>query len=359
MAPPRTALAALALATGLLAAACTGVDPTAPPPPSTPVSPTTEATTTTVAAPTTTEPAPTTTAAPTETTEAAPTTTQAPPTTEPDPTTTTTTPAEGPAAPASVADDSTTGVPGGTALTPSGGLTISEAGTVIDGLDIDGCVRVLASDVVIRRTRITCSGGEAVVAQSQGSGLRIEDSELRGGAERANAGVWSSAPYTLVRSEIANVRDGAFVASGTIVEGNWIHSLSQRSGDHNDLLQMVGGSNVVIRGNRLEHTRDQTAAIMVKSDLSPIDDVLIEGNLLAGGSYSLYVMAGNAAFGGCCDAPTNVRVVGNTIRAGSYLYGPLMVMGANTVSCNHLDTGELATYVDSDRGTNPRQNTCP
>jgi hypothetical protein len=257
-----------------------------------------------------------------------------------------------------VADDASTGVPAGTALTPSGSLTVTEPGTVIDGLDISGCVTVLADDVVIKRSRVTCSGGEAVVSQSSGSGLRIEDSELRGGAQRANAGVWSSGPYTLLRSEITNVRDGAFVSSGTTIEGNWVHSLAQQSGDHNDLLQMVGGSNVVIRGNRLEHTRDQTAAIMIKSDLAPIDDVLVEGNLLAGGSYSLYVMAGNAAFGGCCGAPTNVRVVGNTIRAGSFLYGQLMVMGDNEVSCNRLDTGELATVVDSDRGTNPRQNPC-
>ena len=76
-----------------------------------------------------------------------------------------------------------------------------------------------------------------------------------------------------MRSEVSNVRDGAFVSSGTTIEGNWIHSLAQQGGDHNDLLQMVGGSGVVIRGNRLEHTRDQTAAIMVKSDISPIDDV--------------------------------------------------------------------------------------
>lgn len=356
MAARRTALSALALAAGFLGAACTGVDPTAPTPTPAPVSPTVEATTTTTDAPPTTE-ATTTTEAPPTTTEAT-TTTEAPPTTmEPAPTTTT--PGEGLAAPVSVADDSTTGVPGDAVLTPSGPLTIDQPGTVVDGLDIAGCVQVLASDVVIRRSRVTCSGGEAVVSQSQGSGLRIEDSELRGGAQRANAGVWSAAPYALVRSEVSNVRDGAFVASGTTIEGNWVHDLAQQSGDHNDLLQMVGGSGVVIRGNRLEHTRDQTAAIMVKSDVGPIDDVLIEGNLLAGGSYSLYVMAGNAAFGGCCDAPTNVRVVGNTIKADSYLYGELMVMGSNTVSCNRLDNGELATYVDSDRGTNPRQNTCP
>jgi hypothetical protein len=372
MRSPRFALLALVVAAGLGGAGCTGVtDPTAPVPSSVPVSPTsavppstsavppTGETTTTSAPTTTTEPAPTTTEPAPTTTEPSPTTTEpAPTTTEPAPTTTRPPAGEEPSAPASVADDTTTGVPTGTALTPSGPLTVNVAGTVLDSLDIDGCVKVTADNVVITRSRITCSGGAAVVNQSGGSGLRIENSELRGGADRADAGVWSSGPYTLLNSEITNVRDGAFIASDTTIDGNWIHDLSQKSGDHNDLLQMVGGQHVVIRNNRLEHVRDQTAAIMIKSDLAPIDDVLIENNVLAGGSFSLYVMAGNAAFGGCCGAPTNVSVLGNTIKAGSYLYGQLMIMGNNTVSCNHLDTGELATYVDTDRGTNPTQNTC-
>jgi hypothetical protein len=66
-------------------------------------------------------------------------------------------------------------------------------------------------------------------------------------------------------------------------------------------------------------------------------------------------MAGNA-LGGCCDAPTNVSVVNNLIGAGTYLYGPMVVMGDNTVACNLLSDGSPGVYYDSDRGTNPRTN---
>ena len=50
-------------------------------------------------------------------------------------------------------DAGCTGVPAGTVLTPSGGLTITTAGTVIDGRDITGQVVVNAPNVTIRNTR--------------------------------------------------------------------------------------------------------------------------------------------------------------------------------------------------------------
>ena len=51
-------------------------------------------------------------------------------------------------------DANCTGVPAGTTLTPSGGLTITTAGTVIDGRDITGQVVVNAPNVTIRNSRI-------------------------------------------------------------------------------------------------------------------------------------------------------------------------------------------------------------
>src|SRR5262249_23250151 len=51
-------------------------------------------------------------------------------------------------------DASNTGVPAGTTLTPSGSLTITQAGAVIDALDVTGSVTVDAPNVTIKRTRI-------------------------------------------------------------------------------------------------------------------------------------------------------------------------------------------------------------
>lgn len=252
-------------------------------------------------------------------------------------------------------DDATSGVPAGVGLQPVGSMTITQPGTHLDSLDVQGCLTILADNVWVSRVRVTCYGGSAAIRQTGNArGMLIEDSEIYGDGSTAS-GIWSGRDYTVRRSEIAGFRDGMFVASGTVVEGNWVHSLAQAPGAHNDLIQMVGGNGVRIIGNRLEHVRDQTSAIFIKSDIAPIDDVTIAGNIVSGGAYSIYVMAGNA-LGGCCDAPTNVSVVNNVIGAGSYLYGPMVVMGNNNVACNLLSDGSAGVYYDSDRGTNPRYN---
>ncbi len=250
------------------------------------------------------------------------------------------------------------GLPPGTPLTPSGPLTITIPGQVIDSLDINGCVKVLAPNVTIVRSRITCSGQNAIVSQAGVQGMNIISSLLQGGADPAGTGVWSDGAYAVIDSEITNVTDGVFLSTGSTVQGSWIHGLTNRPGEHNDLIQMVGGRNAFIRNNLLEHRKGETSAIMIKSDLAPIDDLIIENNVIAGGGFAVYVMAGNA-LGGCCDAPTNVRIWNNVIRNGTYTWGPLMAMGPAVVLCNKMDTGEPLTWVASTAGANPQANTCP
>ena len=67
-------------------------------------------------------------------------------------------------------------MPAGTTLTPSGGLTISTAGTVIDGRDITGQVVVNAPNVTIRNSRIRTNAMFAV--DNNSTGLLVEDSEI-------------------------------------------------------------------------------------------------------------------------------------------------------------------------------------
>jgi hypothetical protein len=252
------------------------------------------------------------------------------------------------------------GLPAGVALTPSGPLTITTPGAVIDSLDIAGCVRVQADNVTIIRSRVTCDGAAAAITQSGGAlGLNVVESLVQGGSvDPAGAGVWSDQAYAVIRSEIRNVTDGVFLGSWGTIEGSWVHDLTARPGEHNDLVQMTGGANAFVRNNLLEHRRDQTAAVMIKSDLGPIDNVIIENNVIAGGGFGVYVMAGNA-LGGCCDAPTNVAVWNNVFRAGSFLWGPLVSPGPTTVLCNKLDSGEPLTYVASTSGAGAQVNGCP
>jgi chitodextrinase len=51
------------------------------------------------------------------------------------------------------------GVPAGTNLTPSGSITVSTAGTVINGLNVTGEIDVNANNVTIQNTKVTMTGG--------------------------------------------------------------------------------------------------------------------------------------------------------------------------------------------------------
>jgi hypothetical protein len=67
-------------------------------------------------------------------------------------------------------------------------------------------------------------------------------------------------------------------------------------GDHTDMIQTVGGSTLdmrlEIRNNTVINTEPQTSAVLLDDangvGLVPVRDVLVEGNLFAGGGYTLY-----------------------------------------------------------------------
>jgi hypothetical protein len=193
------------------------------------------------------------------------------------------------------ADD--TGVPAGTVLRPSGSIEVTEDGAVVDGLDIAGCVVVRADDVTIRNSRIRCSDPSTanVVQVGDGAtGLVVEDTEIDG-MGTADIGIgWSD--YTLRRVEITGTNDGARLGDDVLVERSWIHDMVRQGELHPDCLQATQGTNITVRGNSLDvyarGTGDlNNAAIMLGSETGKrrLEDVLVEGNWLNGGNYTVNV----------------------------------------------------------------------
>ena len=88
-------------------------------------------------------------------------------------------PAPAPAAGAKPGPDNT-GVPAGTSLTPSGGLRITQANTVVDARDISGTVYVEASNVTIRSSRIHGSSSDDFGVLVRSGSVQIIDSEISG-----------------------------------------------------------------------------------------------------------------------------------------------------------------------------------
>lgn len=194
--------------------------------------------------------------------------------------------------PTSFPGPDTTGVPRGTHLTNSGDLTITIAGKVISGLNINGCVNVQASNVVIRKSKIHCTSGRYAIRTYDGAtNLVVEDVEIDGGAQTSAAVCCNN--YTLRRVNIHNVIDGPRLGNNTAIIDSWIHHLARVSGSHNDALQTTGASNITVRHNRLEPYNPDTkdpfnAALMIGSTTGPeVRNLVFEQNFANGGNYTI------------------------------------------------------------------------
>jgi len=207
--------------------------------------------------------------------------------------------------------------------TNTSGRTISTDGAVIDYEEISGGggLNINAKNVTIRcvkidarfsdRYGINCFSGEC-------AGLLVENVDItRCTSACATARGAAGNPSIWRRVHLHNTqKDVLKLESYAILEDSYLHGYSPVAGSHNDAIQTAQGSHIEVVGNTIEGpTREQTSAYLMKSDFGKIDDVLIENNLLSGGTYSLYVYDGGHG------VPTNVSVINNVFVKNSYKYG--------------------------------------
>lgn len=258
---------------------------------------------------------PTPTAVPTTAPPTTPAPTTAPPTTAPP---TTPPPTTGPqlnCAPQPSAcgypDATNTGVPAGTALTVvTGDQTIRTAGTVLDGKDIRGCVKVAAANVTIKRSKITCSNAWVVRSYRDdytAGGLLLEDVTISCGQSQGT-GV-ASYGFVARRVDVSGCENGFAIDNDVTVEDSYVHDLYIGTAGHTDGAQMAGGAHITMRQNTILNPNDGgTSAIIMNA--TGESDVLIANNLMAGGAFTLYCPKTSSS---------NVRVLGNRF---SRLYKP-------------------------------------
>ena len=228
----------------------------------------------------------------------------------------------------------TTGVPDGVALSPMEGVTVTEAGTVLDGRDVSGAITVNAADVVIRNSRITGDGSGFGVLVRGGS-VTILDSEISAVETAISGSNWMG-----VRIDIHGVTgDGVKLGSNVTLQDSWIHDPRPASDAHLDGAQMTGGvTNLVLRNNTITMGAQASAALFLAPDLGPSTDgpILVEDNLFGGGAWTLQ----------CVDGADGRYVVGGiTIRGNRFLadgtYGAANVTVPVTWEGNVWDaTGE-------------------
>jgi len=160
-------------------------------------------------------------------------------------------------------------------------------------------------------------------------------------------------------NNIHDCADGIDVrGNNTVIQGNFIHSMNGTSKSHYDGIQADGGfSNLKILRNTVINQRDQTSAIMLDNYWGPIEDVTIDGNLLIGGGYTVYIneVTRGQAKGGRL---INIRFTNNRLSAGTWGHldlrtelGASPAIAGNTV----VERDVLQRHLNRNPPIRPRQ----
>jgi hypothetical protein len=220
-------------------------------------------------------------------------------------------------------DATNTGVPAGTKLTVvDGGLSVTKPGTVVENKDIRGCVEVKAANVVIRRSKVTCTsfyGIASFSAEYSGGGLVVEDTEID--CQNHNSTAIGEYGVTARRLNIHGCENGFDIDNTITVSDSYIHDLYEGGTGHSDGVQLAGGAHIRITHNTIFNPKGTSAII---SHPNANSDVLVSGNLLGGGAYTLYCPK---------ESSSNFRVVGNRF---STLFGPKSGEFGPTSDCDKV-----------------------
>ena len=229
----------------------------------------------------------------------------------------------------------------------SGSTTITEAwlqqhnngSRVIEGRRFTGQVTVATDNVTIRDFVI--EGGRYnvynnVFTGNPTTGLVLQDGELR------NASSSGLAVSNTVAERLHIHHMGADAVkpfSNVVLADSYIHHLGSNAGSHSDGVQMVGGSNVTIRGNNFEMRHDEpgytnSQVVILKTDMGPISNVHLDRNWINGGGFSVQVVREDAAL-------SNIRITDNRFGR-DYQFGPIRISGATVTRTGNVwdDTGE-------------------
>ncbi|MDG6104741.1 hypothetical protein Daura_05685 [Dactylosporangium aurantiacum] len=243
------------------------------------------------------------------------------------------------------------GLPGDTrkkvTLTPyTGPMTITVAGTVIDGKDINGHLEIKAKNVTIRNSRIRVANVQAVTSTDDNANLRIEDTEIDGQLKDASTGgiaLIGRTGFTLLRVNAHGSGDILRIDGRGTVQDSWLHDPGGTgSAQHNDVIQSTNASYIRILHNRLENQHTQTSCILLKADIGSISDVVVDSNLMNGGGYSFYWYDANYKI-------TNGKVTNNRFmrQSGGGFWPKGGYYGTQAFQASQLPTWSNNTWNDN------------
>lgn len=195
------------------------------------------------------------------------------------------------------------------------------AGAVIENMDVQGTVTINASDVTLRRSRVTGSGYAVIRVADDARNVKIENVEVNGlGMSGLDGSTGIVGPATVSGSNIFGVENGITPGSGSVIRGNYIHNLAAPGSPHYDGIQIDGGqSDILIEQNTVDLREwDQTSAVMIDNYFGPVTSVGVNNNRLIGGGYTVY---SDGQFGG--GPVEGVSFTNNRLGAGGWGYASI------------------------------------
>jgi hypothetical protein len=236
-------------------------------------------------------------------------------------------------------------------------LYVTNAGAVLDGLDIDMCVSVMADNVTIQRSRIRCAGYYLVKAADLPktySGLSLVDVELDGlgRPQSESIAVMATEGARYTRIDVHGMASsGPRLASNNVLEDSYLHDfacaapLHQAGTSAND-----GGSNIIVRHNNIDISTAggcATAAFELALDFGTYNGITLDRNQFNGGSYCVYagINVPGARYPGAQNVDITNNVFGREYTPSCGTYGPIAQWGngpGNSWSGNTWGTGAAA-----------------
>ena len=247
--------------------------------------------------------------------------------------------------------------PGG--LQSQTGMTIKNANTVINCMNISGGIQVMAQNVTIKNSIVSFDGGGAggtgVININDGASATVDHVELNG-LDHTHACIWDegvkgpSLPYSMLAENVNchDVNDGIFswwwssdknagAGSDFQIQDSYFHDFTENAANgHIDGYQTEGAQNGLITHNTYLIARtpgDVTvsgggidSAIAIWDDYNQTTPtgltaghITVSNNLIAGGGFAAYAEDYSGPSGQATENVANSAVGGNSLTNISFL----------------------------------------
>jgi hypothetical protein len=228
-------------------------------------------------------------------------------------------------------DQTNSGVPAGTALTPeTGNIVVSTPGQTLSGIALTGGgIEVSANNVTIKNVSVINGGsdGSDIHIDSGVTGTVIQSSTLGGTGSGIAYGVSMAGGSNTIgqRLYMTNCAE-CWNGNGTL-QDSYALANANISGAHYEAVYIPGGTTAptVMEHNTLLNPHNQTAGIFGDDHAwGPLNNVTVDSNLIADGGDN-----GAVATGCQGDGNTNMVITNNRL---SYMYDSSMPQGGSNVA---------------------------